>query len=72
MIITSEITNEDVINDILEMANNRFDFVELGITTDQGKIKHWMNRMSEDEVNNSRRRKASSQTQFTSANGEIT
>lgn len=70
MTITIETTNQDFIDDMLVIANNRFDFEELEITTDTDKVKHLITFLIKNEVNNLRRRRAVSQVQFTDATNE--
>lgn len=70
MIITLTTTNQDFIDDMLAIADNRFDFEELEITNDTDKVKHLISFLIKNEVNNLRRRQAVSQVQFTDATNE--
>jgi hypothetical protein len=65
MIITIETIDEDLINDILEISENYFDFNELGITNDEDKMKHWITSMIKDKVNDLRKRRAIDDIQYT-------
>lgn len=70
MTITIETTNQEFIDDILVIANNRFDFEELGITKDEDKVKHLITSLAKDKVNDLRRSRAISQVQFSDVSNE--
>lgn len=72
MTITIETTNQDFIDDLLVIANNRFDFEELEMMNDTDKVKYLITSLVKEKVNDLRRSRAVSQVQFTSADGEIT